>query len=35
MAANSDARTLGLSFPQSFWEGDPERGYKLCAPDAK
>jgi ketosteroid isomerase-like protein len=30
-----DAKSLGLAFLQSFWDGDPERGYRLCAPDAK
>lgn len=31
----ADAKTLGLAFLQSFWDGDPERGYSLCAPDAR
>jgi ketosteroid isomerase-like protein len=34
MNASADAKTLGLAFLQSFWDGDPERGYKLCAPNA-
>lgn len=29
-----DAKSLGLAFLQSFWDGQPERGYALCAPDA-
>lgn len=33
--SGSDAKTLGLAFLQSFWDGDLERGYALCAPDAK
>lgn len=31
----ADAKTLGLAFLQSFWDGDLERGYALCAPDAR
>lgn len=30
-----DAKSLGLEFLQSFWDGRPERGYALCAPDAR
>lgn len=30
-----DATRLGLEFLQAFWDGDPERGYRLCAPDAR
>jgi len=30
-----DAKALGLAFLQSFWDGDPERGYALCAGDAR
>lgn len=29
------AKSLGLAFLQSFWDGQPERGYALCAPDAR
>jgi ketosteroid isomerase-like protein len=25
---------LGLAFLQAFWDGAPEKGYALCAPDA-
>ena len=28
------ASRLGLEFLQAFWEGDFERGYRLCATDA-
>lgn len=28
------ATELGLAFLQAFWDGDFERGYALCAPDA-
>lgn len=31
----ADAKSLGLAFLQSFWDGDPERGYALCAEDAR
>jgi ketosteroid isomerase-like protein len=31
----SDAKTLGLRFLQAFWAGDMERGFALCAPDAR
>jgi ketosteroid isomerase-like protein len=31
----NDAKSLGLAFLQAFWDGDMERGYKLCDPDAK
>ena len=31
----SDAKRLGLEFLQAFWDGEPERGYALCAPDAR
>ena len=34
-AKSLDAKTLGLAFLQSFWDGDLERGFKLCAPDAQ
>ena len=30
-----DAKSLGLAFLQSFWDGQPERGFALCAPDAR
>jgi ketosteroid isomerase-like protein len=30
----ADAKSLGLAFLQAFWDGEPERGYALCAPDA-
>lgn len=30
-----DAKTLGLEFLQSFWDGQPERGFALCAPGAR
>lgn len=30
----SDVKSLGLAFLQAFWDGDPERGYALCAPGA-
>lgn len=30
----TDAKELALSFLQAFWDGDPERGVELCAPDA-
>ena len=30
-----DAKSLGLAFLQAFWDGAPERGYALCAPDAR
>lgn len=30
----TDAKSLGLAFLQAFWDGDMERGYKLCAPGA-
>jgi ketosteroid isomerase-like protein len=30
-----NAKSLGLAFLQSFWDGQPERGYALCAPDAR
>ena len=33
--SGSDATSLGLAFLQSFWDGEPERGYALCAPDAR
>ena len=26
---------IALAFLQSFWDGEPERGYALCAPDAR
>lgn len=29
-----DAKTVALEFLQAFWDGDPERGSALCAPDA-
>lgn len=29
-----DAKSLGLAFLQAFWDGQPERGFALCAPDA-
>lgn len=29
-----DAKSLGLAFLQSFWDGQIERGYELCAEDA-
>jgi ketosteroid isomerase-like protein len=28
-------RTLALAFLKSFWDGEPERGFALCAPDAR
>jgi ketosteroid isomerase-like protein len=34
MMSVTDAKSLGLAFLQAFWDGDMERGYKLCAPDA-
>ena len=30
----ADAKTLGLAFLQSFWDGDPELGYAFCADGA-
>lgn len=30
----ADAKSLGLAFLQSFWDGEPERGFALCAPNA-
>ena len=33
-ARPNDSKTLALAFLQSFWDGEPERGYSLCAPDA-
>ena len=30
-----DAKALGLAFLQAFWDGDLERGYALCAADAR
>lgn len=33
--SGGDATSLGLAFLQSFWDGQPERGYELCAPDAR
>lgn len=30
----TDAKTLGLAFLQSFWDGAPERGLALCEPGA-
>jgi ketosteroid isomerase-like protein len=30
----ADAKSLGLAFLQAFWDGELERGYALCAPDA-
>ena len=33
--AGRDAKALGLEFLQAFWDGAPERGYALCAPDAR
>jgi ketosteroid isomerase-like protein len=30
----SDAKQLALDFLQAFWDGDPDRGVALCAPDA-
>ena len=35
MTGASDAKSLGLAFLQAFWDGDPERGYRLCAPHAR
>jgi ketosteroid isomerase-like protein len=35
MTSHTDTKALGLAFLQAFWDGDMERGYKLCAPDAK
>jgi len=32
---SQDAKSLGLAFLQSFWDGDIQRGYKLCAANAK
>jgi len=32
--SDNEAKRLGLAFLQAFWEGDFERGYALCAPDA-
>jgi uncharacterized protein len=32
---SGDAKSLGLAFLQSFWDGDLERGFALCAPDAR
>lgn len=34
MPAN-DAKRLALEFLQAFWDGEPERGYALCAPHAR
>ncbi len=34
-AAPSDAKSLALAFLQSFWDGEPERGYALCTDDAR
>jgi uncharacterized protein len=31
----TDAKSLGLAFLQAFWDGEPERGYALCAPEAR
>ena len=31
----STSKDLALSFLQSFWDGDTERGLALCAPDAQ
>lgn len=31
----TDAKSLGLAFLRAFWEGDPARGYALCAPEAR
>jgi ketosteroid isomerase-like protein len=33
--ATASAKELGLAFLQAFWDGDLERGYALCAPDAR
>jgi pyruvate/2-oxoglutarate dehydrogenase complex dihydrolipoamide acyltransferase (E2) component len=33
-AGPRDAKSLGLAFLQAFWDGDVERGFALCAPDA-
>lgn len=35
MTAVASAKELGLAFLQAFWDGEPERGYALCAPDAR
>jgi hypothetical protein len=32
---SGDAKSIGLAFLQSFWDGDPERGMALCAPGAR
>ncbi len=32
---NRDPKAVGLEFLQSFWDGQPERGFALCAPDAR
>jgi ketosteroid isomerase-like protein len=34
MTSQPDAKSLALAFLQSFWDGDVERGFKLCAPGA-
>jgi ketosteroid isomerase-like protein len=34
-ADEQDAKRLGLAFLQAFWDGEPERGYALCHPDAR
>lgn len=35
MSEVASAKELGLAFLQAFWAGEPERGYALCAPDAR
>ena len=30
----TDSKQIALSFLQAFWDGEPERGVALCAPDA-
>ena len=34
MSASPDAKSLARDFLQAFWDGEPTRGYALCAPDA-
>ncbi len=31
----AQTKQLALAFLQAFWDGDPERGAALCAPDAR
>jgi ketosteroid isomerase-like protein len=35
MVALTEPRQIALAFLQSFWDGAPERGQALCAPDAR